>query len=63
MFVYFTFFVRDSVMCNLPDTMNSNNFPPDFCKKEYFIQAESETAPQANYDSNWNLLVYKKAYH
>lgn len=39
MLVYCTLFVRDSVLCNLPDTLNSNNFPPGFCNKKYYAQS------------------------
>ena len=61
MFVYCTPFVRDSFLCNLPDTLNSNNFPPDFCHEEYFTQSsELETTPRPVCDSNWSFLHTKR---
>lgn len=52
MLVYCTLFVRDSVLCNLPDTLNSNNFPSGFCNKKYYAKSESEITPQPDCDSN-----------
>ena len=55
MFVYCTLFVRDSVMRNQPDTLNSDNFPPVFCNKKHFTKSGSETTSQPDCDSNWNF--------
>ena len=52
-------------LCNLLDTLNSDNVPPDHsCDKEYFTQL-IETTPQCKtvHDQDWNLLLYKEAYY
>ena len=49
-------------LCNLPDTLNTNNGPPaPNCNKEYFIQLVRNNTTVLDCDLNWNLLLYKEA--
>ena len=51
-------------ICNLPDTLNTNNGPPaPNCNKEYFIQLVRNNTTVLDCDLNWNLLLYKEAYY
>ena len=38
-------------LCNLPETLNSDNLLPDFCNKEYFKQLVGNNTTVLDFDS------------
>ena len=48
-------------LCNLPDTLNAT--PALSCNKDYFTQLVRDNTTVLDSDHNWNLLLYKEAYH
>ena len=49
---------------NLPDILNNENISPStVTKKEFLTQTERDNTNIIDRDDNWNLLLYKEAYH
>lgn len=50
-------FIR--ILCNLPDTLNSDSLPPESCNKEYFTQLVRNNTTVLDWDSNWYTYYIK----
>ena len=49
---------------NLPDIFtNGNNSPSTVMNKEFLTQTVRDNTNIIDRDDNWNLLLYKEAYH
>ena len=49
---------------NLPDIFTNKNGPPSFAiNKEFFTETVRSNTKIIDSDDNWNLLLYKEAYH
>ena len=50
-------------LLNLPDTLNNITTPSISTNKDYAINAVQNNTTVLDYDDNWNLLLYKEAFH
>lgn len=48
---------------NLPDTLNNIITPTVSGNNEYAINTVQNNTTEIDYDDNWNLLIYKAAFH
>ena len=50
-------------LLNLPDTLNNVTTPTISGNNEYAINVVQNNTTVLDYDDNWNLLLYKEAFH
>ena len=48
---------------NLPDIFSNKTGPPSTTNKEFFTETVRSNTKIIDSDDNWNLLLYKEAYH
>ena len=48
---------------NLPDIFSNKTGPPSTTTKEFFTETVRSNTKIIDSDDNWNLLLYKEAYH